>query len=176
MKLQGIHVRDPFILVDDGKYYLYGTRGKDCWTDASGFDVYISTDLMNWSDPIPVFEKSNDFWADQQFWAPEVHKHNDKFYMFASFKSADHCRATHILVSDKPNGMFVPVNSEPATPAEWECLDGTFYIDKAGIPYIVFFHEWVQVSNGEIWAQQLTADLKGTIGTPTLLFKASSPS
>ena len=29
MKLYDIHIRDPFILAEDGKYYLYGTRGAD---------------------------------------------------------------------------------------------------------------------------------------------------
>ena len=44
MTFNDIHIRDPFILVEDGKYYLYGTRGKTCWGPATGFDVYVSDD------------------------------------------------------------------------------------------------------------------------------------
>lgn len=31
MKREDINIRDPYVLVDDGKYYLYGTRSKTCW-------------------------------------------------------------------------------------------------------------------------------------------------
>ena len=31
MKTGEIHIRDPFVLVHGGKYYLYGTRGATCW-------------------------------------------------------------------------------------------------------------------------------------------------
>lgn len=30
MKLNDIHIRDPFILNDSGTYYLCGTRGPTC--------------------------------------------------------------------------------------------------------------------------------------------------
>ena len=175
MKLHEIHIRDPFILVDNNRYYLYGTRGKGCWDTCSGFDVYISDDLENWSDPISVFENTPEFWATKQFWAPEVHKYKDKYYMFASFCAEDRLRATHILISDSPTGKFVPLTKEPTTPAEWECLDGTLYISKQGVPYMVFCHEWTQVDDGEIWAQQLSEDLTETVNEPILLFKASEP-
>lgn len=175
MKLQDIHIRDPYILVENGLYYLYGTRGKGCWDTCSGFDVYVSSDLENWSDPVSVFEASPDFWGTKQFWAPEVHKYKGKYYMFASFSAEGKRRATHILVSNSPVETFVPLTKDPATPSEWECLDGTFYVSKTGIPYVIFCHEWVQVSDGEMWAQQLSEDLTETIGTPKLLFKASEP-
>ena len=45
MKLNDIHIRDPFIVYYNDKYYMYGTRGKGCWDTCSGFDVYISEEL-----------------------------------------------------------------------------------------------------------------------------------
>ena len=59
MKLKDIHIRDPFILTYKGKYYMYGTRGKGCWDVCSGFDVYVSDNLCDWSEPIAVFEKND---------------------------------------------------------------------------------------------------------------------
>ena len=47
MKTKEIHIRDPFVLPWEGKYYLYGTRGATCWGKADGFDVYSSADLEN---------------------------------------------------------------------------------------------------------------------------------
>ncbi len=31
MKTTEINIRDPYILVHGGKYYLYGTRSATCW-------------------------------------------------------------------------------------------------------------------------------------------------
>lgn len=167
MKLNEIHIRDPFILPYGDKYYMYGSRvGKQ-----KGFDVYISDDLENWSEPKSVFEKNADFWAEKDFWAPEVHEYKGKFYMFASFKAENVCRGTGILVSDSPDGEF-KVHADRITPPEWECLDGTFYVEN-DVPYMVFCHEWCQVHDGEVCAVKMTPDLKKADGEPRLLWKAT---
>ena len=31
VKLSDINIRDPFILPDGGRYYMYGTRGREAW-------------------------------------------------------------------------------------------------------------------------------------------------
>ena len=176
MKLSDIHIRDPFILPYNGKYYMYGTRGDGCWDTCSGFDVYVSDNLENWSEPISVFEKSEGFWGEFEFWAPEVHLKDGKFYMLASFKAKGRRRASHILVSERPDKPFTPVSEQPPTPKDWECLDGTLYIGEDGSPYMVFCHEWVQIHDGEMCAVRLSEDLSKPIGEPFVLFKASEPS
>ena len=93
--------------------------------------------------------------------------------MFASFKSENKCRGTQVLRSDNPLGPFAPITSEPVTPRDWECLDGTLYIDKEDNPWMVFCHEWIQVKDGKIYAMRLSKDLSEAISKPTLLFCAS---
>ena len=175
MQFKDINIRDPFILLYDNRYYLYGTRGATAWTVASGLDVYVSDDLINWSEPIECFSVPSNFWADKEVWAPEVHLYNDTFYMFVSFRSDTHLRATQILKSDSPMGPFLPFTDGPITPEGWQCLDGTFYVSKSRDPYIVFCREWCQVTDGEIHAMKLTKDLSEAAGEPILLFKASQP-
>ncbi len=138
-----------------------------------GFDVYVSENLVTWKGPFSAFRPPQDFWADHEFWAPEVHLYNQKFYMFASFKEQTKCRGTQILVSDLPIGPFLPIGYGPVTPLEWECLDGTLHVDEEGCPWIIFCHEWVQVGDGEICAMKLNQDLKTVCSKPILLFKAS---
>lgn len=177
MKLADFRVRDPFIVpvADERTYYLYGSTDANSWGGkAVGFDVYCSTDLENWSGPFAVFRPGKDFWSDRQFWAPEVHYYQGHYYMFASFKSEDRCRGTQILVADSPRGPFLPHSDGPVTPASWESLDGTFYVDMHGDPWMVFCHEWVQVHDGEICAMRLSAELDCAVGTPECLFRASS--
>lgn len=169
-----IKVRDPYVLVHEGKYYLYGTRVDTCWGLADGFDVYISEDLINWSEAKEVFHNDGSFWADRNYWAPEVHLYKGEFYMFASFYSTDRRRGTQILKAESPEGPFLPISEGPVTPKEWECLDGTLYVDKSGRPYIVFCHEWVQVGDGEMCEMELSKDLTQAVSKPRLLFTAKS--
>jgi arabinan endo-1,5-alpha-L-arabinosidase len=176
VKTNEIHIRDPFVLTDtqSGKYYMFGTIGRSCWSGpGEGFDCYQSSDLLEWDGPIPAFRPSESFWATTNFWAPEVHAYEGRYYMFATFKAPKRYRGTQILVSEKPWGPFEPLTEGPITPSDWECLDGTLHVDANGDPWIVFCHEWTQVMNGTICAMRLTRDLKAAAGRPVYLFSAS---
>ena len=175
IKREEINIRDPFVLVHEGKYYMYGTRGPECWGKGTGLDCYVSTDLENFEDPVVVFLPPEGFWADKNFWAPEVHVYDGAFYMFASFKADGVCRGTQILKADSPLGPFKLHSDGPVTPRDWECLDGTLYIEKTedNQPYIVFCHEWAQIVDGTICAIKLSKDLKKPISEPVELFHAS---
>lgn len=173
MKNCDIHIRDPFVLNHNGKYYMYGTRGKNFGQCTGGVDVYIGNDLENWSDPISVFDSVKYDLNKQANWAPEVHKFGDRFYMLATFLKPDGMRGTYILVSDSPEGEFVPLTGKAITPEGWECLDGTLWVED-GIPYCVFCHEHTQILDGTINYIQLSPDLKQAVSEPAQLFKASS--
>ena len=173
MKRTDINIRDPFVLVHEGAYYLYGTRGATCWGPADGFDVYVSRDMEEWDGPFVCFHNDGSFWADRNYWAPEVYFYQGAFYMFASFKNPDVRRGTAVLKAESPLGPFVPHSDGCVTPRDWECLDGTLYVDKAGKPWMVFCHEWVQAGDGEVDAIPLTDDLSAPAGEPRLLFRAS---
>ena len=177
LKKEDIRIRDPFIYTDveNGCYYMYGTTDLKPHSLAAGntYSVYRSRDLETFEEPKVIFDGGRiGFWADRDFWAPEVHRYNGKFYLFGSCKAEGECRGTQIFVCDTPDGTFVPLTDEPITPRDWECLDGTFWVEN-GTPYIVFSHEWLQVKDGEIWAMPLSDDLKAAIGDPVLLFRAS---
>lgn len=175
LKTAEINIRDPFIvpLAAENTYYLFGTTGSNTWGSGTGFEVFKSKDLENWEGPFNAFKPPADFWATLNFWAPEVHAYRGKFYMFATFKAEKQYRGTQILVSDKVEGPYLPLTERPITPAHWECLDGTLYVDKHGHPWIVFCHEWTQIRNGQIWAMQLSDDLKTSVGRPVYLFSAA---
>ncbi len=173
---QDLQIRDPFVVpvAAERRYYLYGTTDPNPWgPPAVGFDVYIGEDLAQWAGPFPAFRPPDGFWADRNFWAPEVHRYRGRYYMVASFKAPGVCRGTQILVADAPGGPFVPHSAGPITPPAWECLDGTLFMDDAQTPWLVFCHEWVQVGDGEVCAVRLTPDLAAAAGAPALLFRAS---
>lgn len=172
MKKQDINIRDPFILNDDGVLYMYGSTDRNIWGgECYTFSAYKTEDLENFEGPFDVFIRPEDFWANEQYWAPEVHKYNGKYYLFGSFYNKALGRKSQILVSDSPLGPFSPF-CEPFTPQGWECLDATLYVEN-GVPYSVFCHEWVQIIDGTMEVVQLKKDLSGTEGDPITIFKAS---
>ncbi|MFL0410553.1 glycoside hydrolase family 43 protein [Microbacterium paludicola] len=175
MRLDDIQIRDPFVLFDGdtGRYHLFGSTDENIWSGpATGFDTYWSDDLDEWHGPTAAFRPTPDFWSHTQYWAPEVHRYGDAFYMFATFTAEGQRRGTQVLRADRPEGPYAPWSDGPLTPREWECLDGTLHVED-GTPYLVFCHEWKDVGDGEVQAIRLTDDLRGTVGDPVLLFRAS---
>ena len=169
-----IQIRDPYVHVEDSVYYLYGTTDVNCWKgESTGFDVYTSEDLENFKFHGKAFTPPENFWGTQNFWAPELHKYEERYYLFASFKSPERRRATVILASDSLLGPFLPWGDESITPPDWECLDGTLYVDDDGKPWVVFCHEWVQEGGGTVCARRLKEDLSGAEGDAVTLFSAS---
>ncbi|MBR4451912.1 MAG: family 43 glycosylhydrolase [Clostridia bacterium] len=174
MKNSEINIRDPFILPENGVYYMYGTRANNFGRNVKGFDVYVSTDLENWSEPHECFNSTAYGFDREVNWAPEVHKYGGAYYMFATFTRETGLRGTYILKSDSPEGPFAPHSDGAVTPVEWECLDGTLYVED-GVPYMVFCHEHTQIINGTICYMPLTPDLKRAAGEPVYLFSGSDP-
>ncbi len=175
--LNEIRIRDPFVLVDtdDERYWLYGTTDPDPWQGPGiGFDAWWSRDLKSWHGPLSVFCPPPGFWADCNFWAPEVHRHAGRLVMIASFRSTRTGRGVQTLVADRPQGPFLALSHGPVTPPGWECLDGTLFVDGDGAPWLVFCHEWLQIDDGRICAMPMTPILADAAGDPVELFRASS--
>ncbi|KYG33271.1 glycoside hydrolase family 43 protein [Alkalihalobacillus trypoxylicola] len=176
MRSNEIQIRDPYVYPnkEDGLYYLFGSTDKNIWGKGEGFDVYVGSDLENWEGPYPIFRPDSDFFSEENFWAPEVHFYEGRYYLFATFMPKGNARrGTAILSSDSLLGPFTKHSEGPLTPREWECLDGTFYVDKHNQPWMIFCHEWVQIGDGRICALKLSNDLKETVGEPVQLFSAS---
>ena len=170
-----IQIRDPFVVPvqEQKRYYLFGTTDVNCWRGpGEGFNCYMSEDLETWFGPYESFRPPSGFWADRNFWAPEVHRWHNRYTMFATFTTEGRRRGTQILVSDHVQGPYLPHAERPVTPADWECLDGTLYVED-DTPYMVFCHEWLQVQDGEICRVELSPDLKTAVGEPKVLFRAS---
>ncbi|SHM99189.1 Glycosyl hydrolases family 43 [Cyclobacterium lianum] len=176
--LDSIRLSDPCILADakTSMYYITGTGGL----------LWKSKDLGHWTGPYRVVETDPDSWMGPRpmIWAAELHYYKDKYYNFATFTNREvkidtvqgnviERRASHILVSDKAEGPYVPMEDPTYLPADKPTLDGTFWVDEDGKPYMVYCYEWLQNWNGTIEKIELKPDLSGSVGKSQLLFKAS---
>jgi beta-xylosidase len=189
--LPDMPLHDPFILAyaPTATYYLY-TSNVPTLTHVAhvGTMVYTSKDLKHWAAPKVVFTIPENSWANAGGWAPEVHAYKGKFYLLTTLHNEKkpieqqghpvghptYMRGTIIAVSDSPDGPFTPLKPDgPTPPPNFMTLDGTLYIDPAGKPWMVYAHEWLQLTDGTIEAVSLTEDLSATSGPPISLFKGS---
>ncbi|MBD3948591.1 hypothetical protein I4Q36_08570 [Tuanshanicoccus lijuaniae] len=72
MKRESVNIRDPYIVVYNQMYYLYGTRSETTWSEANGFDCYMSSDLENWDGPIEIFKRNDEFFATKNYWVTNL--------------------------------------------------------------------------------------------------------
>ncbi|SFD48389.1 glycoside hydrolase family 43 protein [Spirosoma endophyticum] len=176
--LDSIRLSDPFILADrnTSTYYMTGTGGM----------MWKSKDLKAWTGPLVVAKTDPESWMGKNpmIWAAELHQYKGKYYYFATFTNRDvkidtvgenviERRASHVLVSDKAEGPYVPMKDPMYLPADKPTLDGTFWVDKDGKPYMIYCYEWLQNLNGTMEKIELKPDLSGSVGEGKLLFRAS---
>jgi hypothetical protein len=176
--LDSIRLSDPYILADQksNTYYMTGTGGM----------IWKSKDLKSWEGPFRVTKTDPEPWMGPRpmIWAAELHAYQGKYYYFATFTNTNvkidtvagniiDRRASHVLVSEQPEGPYLPMADPIYLPADKPTLDGTFWVDKDGKPYMVYCYEWLQNLNGTIEKIELKPDLSGSLGEGKLLFKAS---
>jgi len=163
-------LRDPAILVEDGVYYAYGTNWIG-FKNASG-------DLRGAWEPLGVVAEKP-VGSDTNYWAPEVHKYNGAYYMFTTYHSTEtgH-RGCTIMKSDVPEGPFKEITKGHVTPHDWDAIDGTFYVDPNGQPWMIFVHEWTCIENGigRMAIAKLSEDLTHFISEPVDIFAANDAS
>lgn len=168
MKRQEIQIRDPFVFVENGVYYLIGTTGSDPWGRGSDLELFASYDLEE-------FEKKGVMVTDgslssyKNIWAPELHKYRGKYYLIVSAVRKDVGRGSFIFVSDRVDGDYKMLTGRYVTPAGWGCLDATLFVYKDK-PYLYFANEWMTPithdGDGSLYVAELKEDLTEIVGEP----------
>lgn len=126
---------DPHVIRVGRKYYLYAT------THTRGYDVYLSDDLVNWTNKGRVFDDPRG-----GAWAPDVfhNKRGDgKFYLYytdnvPNAKAGGAQKQIGVAVANGPLGPFV----DKAVLAS-DAIDAHFFRDDDGklyLYYVDLFH------------------------------------
>lgn len=158
-------IADPFVLADDGDYYLYGTSAGD------GFKVWKSDDLLHWDSLGYAFRKKEDSWGQGSFWAPEVIHYRGAYYMIYSAKGPEEVGLRLCLaVAEQPAGPFHDLYA-PLFDRGFSCIDGHLFVDGG---QVYLYYEMVGSVGthyngkgylwGMIYGAELSEDLSTLIG------------
>ena len=183
---------DPFVLYDDGMYYMYGTGGGA----ENGFAAYQSSDLVNWKSLGQVYTTTSASWGIGAFWAPEVYRVKNKYYMF--FSAQWKVNPTNelenfkigIAVADKPGGPFVDLSGKPLFDPGYPIIDANVFFDSNGKTYLYYSRccykhpvksqvatlakqkGWFdEIEESWVYGVELKPDFSGVVGEPVLLLR-----
>ena len=126
----------PFVLEVDGAYYAYATdidvleeRGR-----GRAIEALTSTDLVTWTSIGRVLEPV-DLPTARDYWAPEVVRHDGRFYMYFSTGIEDRHHRLRVALAERADGPFrdqgrVLTGDDPFTidAHPFRDVDGTWYL------------------------------------------------
>jgi beta-xylosidase len=171
---------------------MYGTGG----VAKNGFSAYSSADLVNWKSLGQVYHTTENSWGIGAFWAPEVYRVKDKYYMF--FSAQWKVNPTNelenfkigIAVADRPEGPFVDLGDKPLFDPGYPIIDANVFFDDNGKTYLYFSRccykhpveseiatlakqkGWFkEIEESWVYGIELKPDFSGVIGEPALLLR-----
>jgi beta-xylosidase len=144
-------IGDPAVLFHAGKYYLYPTG------DNSGYDVYVSSDLVNWKKGPRIFQST-----EKGVWAPDVfHNGQDnKFYLYYTVNGR-----IGVALSDRPDGVF----KDQGTLIK-NAIDAHMFLDEDRQYYLYY----VQYPGFRIHVQPMESPVRKK-GAPVPIIQATDP-
>lgn len=148
---------------------MYTTSG-----DSYGYRVYTSENLVDWKCQGYCLRREDVYYADRSayagFWAPEIIKDGDTYYMV--YTAQEHLG---IAVSDSPLGPFT--NTETSYLLnDFKNIDGHFFRDDDGKLYLYFvgcyeftYNGYTNPSQNCIWGGEFSLETRDFVSKPQLL-------
>lgn len=185
---------DPYILDnEDGTYFMYGTGGRA----KDGFATYSSNNLVDWKFEGQVYDGNTESsWNLKSFWAPEVYKIDEKYYLFYSADKKDNPTneletfSIGVAISDSPKGPFKDLKNEPLFDPGYPIIDANVFQDEDGKYYLYYSRacykhavkseiaDWAkkeglydEIEESWVYGVELAPDFKSVIGDPVLLLR-----
>jgi beta-xylosidase len=144
-------IGDPAVLFHAGKYYLYPTG------DNSGYDVYVSSDLVNRKKGPRIFQST-----EKGVWAPDVfhNEEDNKFYLYYTVNGR-----IGVALSDRPDGVF----KDQGTLIK-NAIDAHMFLDEDRQYYLYY----VQYPGFRIHVQPMESPVRKK-GAPVPIIQATDP-
>ncbi len=172
-------LRNPFVRFDrkSNCYYMVGDGGS----------MWSSKDMRVWNGPYNVLDIDTAVWYSRALSvvAPEIHRHNDRYYYLASFERNGEVvagidgsnitgRSCVALVADDITGPYrvIDKESELLEPAE-VATHPTFFTDELNAGYMIYTHAGEQTGDGSFKIIRFSDDNGRRMGEAFEMFKAS---
>jgi beta-xylosidase len=167
------NIGDPFVLKDGKNYYMYATSAP-----SDGFKVWKSTNLVDWKSQDNLANETTNQsqpWGMGDFWAPEVIKYHNQFYMVYSARNIDDHLQISVATSKDPLGPFKDISTQ-IVKGKGSYIDGDIFIDSDGTPYLYYVKDCSEnIINGahvsQIFVQKMNDSLTELLGEPKLLLQ-----
>lgn len=155
----GKGLADPCVVYEDGSYYMFGTGFAE---DGKGIQIYKAADLSGEWLPIggAVPQGTPENWNYKHFWAPEVLKHDGKFYLYYTASPEDSPansgNRVGVAVAENIEGPY-----EDAGPViRHASIDGSPFVDTDGQLYMYYTIEHRNADGlkaGQVYADRMVS-------------------
>ncbi len=171
---------DPGVVRANGKWYVYHTSG---WNTDARYPILVSDDLTSWTQVGNIFEEGHTPpWASKarNWWAPEVHKINDKYVAYFTTREDSTDRfVIGAAIADRPEGPFVDVGEPIRRTDGVGLIDVNYFKDpKSGRQYIIWKEDRNDFNPQEptpLIMQEVTTDGLKMLGKPRELLRNDQP-
>lgn len=136
-----ITIRDPMILVHEGRYYLTGTQPPYWEGPNDGVHLWSSPDLEHFTDHGLILRRADmpeEMWCRDRFWAPELFRSADGWFYLTfncknNSKTHPHPLSVGLARSRAVTGPYQIVTRQKPL---CEGNDGTLFQDEDGQLYL----------------------------------------
>lgn len=131
---QNIGVGDPYLFVDNGRFYLTGT------SDGVSYSLRVSDDLKTWKSLGRIFSKdSPGAWGVKDYWQPQILKGSDgRYYLYYSASPQNGRPRIGVAVCDTVDGEYRDVHGGPLFDYGYAVIDAHMYADDDGQLYLYY--------------------------------------
>lgn len=128
------NIGDPYLVTENGKYYVTAT------CDGKGYDIYSSTDLVDWTKEGRIFTSSaNEGWVRSSLWQPQIVIGSDgNYYLYYCGNNDNNSLRIGVAVSDTITGPYKDALDTPLLPYNVATIDPNLFTDDDGRMYLYF--------------------------------------
>jgi beta-xylosidase len=171
----------PFVLVDQGWYFMYAYEGL--FGRGGNLTVRVSPDFEHWGPRLDVLPVTPPWAIPTTVWAPDVQHIGDQYVLYFTARVQDRPSPTQCIGSataSSPLGPFTPVDQMLVCQLDrLGSIDPRGFVDADGARWL----HWKSDDNADIdgtshtsiYAQRLSADGLSLVDQPTIILNADQP-
>jgi beta-xylosidase len=145
--IQTVYTADPAPMVYNDTLYLYTGHDEDksTWFTMKDWQVFSTTDMVNWKHCGSPLSLKTFSWAKKDAWAGQCIFRNGKFYWYVPMnETSGKGMSIGVAVSTSPTGPFTDALGKPLVHSGNGDIDPTVYIDDDGQAYLYWGNPYLK--------------------------------